>query len=840
MLYNSRQPMFLRKSVLKSHARLVAAALLLCSSALSGPAGSARRWLDAKFLGIADPNPAPSHLLVHIKSGALRHNRIQDRRFLIAGKGFERGVAMPSPGEVVVRLAGPAERFQAVVGVDGNDVGYYSNGGRGSVVAAVEVSGREVFRSPALHEGLAGIPIDVDLQGASEFTLKLSAVGERKPADQAEWDQADWANAQVTLPGGGKLWLADLPLGPLAGAFSTEAPFSFRYAGKDSSGLLKSWRQERSSRKLDATRTEHVVMYTDPQTGLSVRCVGVAYSDFPVVEWTVFLKNTGLAPTPIIERLQAIDSSFERTAEGEFLLHHSKGSPNSPTDFQPFATPLAAGNEKRFVAAGGRPTDADLSYFNLEWAGQGVIVGLGWPGQWAATFTRDKQRSIHLVAGQELTHFRLLPGEEVRTPLVALLFWEGSWNDSQNVWRRWMIAHNLPRPGGRLPPPQFAGSSGRQTIEMQGANEENQIAFLNRVLKTGIKLDYWWMDAGWYSFPTGWWNTGTWDPDPRRFPNGFTPVSKEAHARGVKIIVWFEPERVTAGSWLWEQHPEWLIGAKEHDRLLFLGNAQAREWLTDHVARIIAEQGIDTYRQDFNFPPLQIWRANDAEDRQGITENQHVTGYLAYWDELLRRFPRLLIDTCASGGRRLDLETLRRSVPLWRSDYAYDPPAMQQLTYGLALWVPYFGTGFNSTDPYIFWSQMTPAPGIGLDIERIESDAAQLRKLTGEWRSIAGLFYGDYYPLTPYSQEPTAWLAWQFNDPVSNRGMVQAFRRPESPFESARFRLSGLNAEANYAVRNLDSSAETRYTGKSLMEAGLAVTIGQRPGAVVLVYHKAE
>jgi alpha-galactosidase len=830
--------MLLRNSVLKSPARLVAAAFLLCSLGLSDPLASARRWGGAKFLGVADPNPVPAHLLVRLKSGALRHNRIQDRRFLIAGKKFERGVAMPSPGEVVVRLAGPAERFQAVVGVDSNDIGYYSNGGRGSVMAAVEVNGRAVFGTPILHEGLAGIPIDVDLRGAREFKLKLSAVGERKPTDQAEWDQADWADAQVTLADGSKLWLADLPLGPLAGAFSTEEPFSFRYAGKDSSELLKNWRLQRSSRKLDANRTEQVVTYTDPQTGLMVRCTGVAYSDFPVVEWTVFLKNTGTTPTPIIEQLQAIDSKFERTAEGEFLLHHSKGSPNSPTDFQPFATALARNGSKRFVAAGGRPTDADLSYFNLEWAQQGIIVGIGWPGQWAASFTRDTERNVRVVAGQELTHFRLLPGEEIRTPLVALLFWEGTWNDSQNVWRRWMIAHNLPRPGGKLPPPQFAGSSGRQTIEMQGANEENQKAFLNRLLKTGLKIDYWWMDAGWYPFPTGWWNTGTWDPDPRRFPHGFTPVSKEAHARGVKIIVWFEPERVTAGSWLWGKHPEWLLGTKEHDKLLFLGNREAREWLTDHVASIIADQGIDTYRQDFNFPPLNIWRANDAEDRQGITEIQHVTGYLAYWDELLRRFPNLLIDTCASGGRRLDLETLRRSVPLWRSDYAYDPPAMQQLTYGLALWVPYFGTGFNSTDPYIFWSQMTPAPGIGLDIERIEADAAQLRRLTAEWRSIAALYYGDYYPLTPYSTEPTAWLAWQYDDPAAHRGMIQAFRRSESAFELARFKLSGLEPAAAYLVRDLDSTVPVRHTGKALMETGLVVNIAHRAGAAVLVYSK--
>ncbi|MDP7288943.1 MAG: hypothetical protein QGH94_13220, partial [Phycisphaerae bacterium] len=58
--------------------------------------------------------------------------------------------------------------------------------------------------------------------------------------------------------------------------------------------------------------------------------------------------------------------------------------------------------------------------------------------------------------GQELTHFKLLPGEEVRTPLIALLFWQGDWIRAQNLWRRWMMAHSMPKPGGRLPPPQFA------------------------------------------------------------------------------------------------------------------------------------------------------------------------------------------------------------------------------------------------------------------------------------------------------------------------------------------------------------------------------------------------
>ena len=92
-------------------------------------------------------------------------------------------------------------------------------------------------------------------------------------------------------------------------------------------------------------------------------------------------------------------------------------------------------------------------------------------------------------------------------------------------------------------------------------------------------------------------------------------------------------------------------------------------------------------------PDGEYEERDDTEDRQGITEIKHVTGYLAYWDELRRRHPDMLIDSCASGGRRNDLETMRRAVPLWRSDYAFEPVGHQCMTYGISLWLPFHGTG---------------------------------------------------------------------------------------------------------------------------------------------------
>lgn len=798
---------------------------------------AAQQWFAAKFRGEVSPSPSASYLLVYTQS-AIAKNEVRGLHFRIARQEFSRGLHFSSDGKVRVVLSRPARSFAANVGVDSNDIGYYSNVGRGAVVASVEAAGKTLFRSAVLHEGMAAVPVKVDLGNAKQFDLKI-ADGGGGVVFGNHFDQADWADARVTLEDGKTVWLGDLPTGPLRTPYSTDRPFSFRFGGQPSSFLLERWEFNHTSRPLDIHRTEHTLTYRDPQSGLVVRCVAVEYLDFPVVEWTLYFQNTGSAPTPILENIQALDTRLERGDDGEFILHHSKGSQASPTDFEPYADRLDPKAGKRFSAAGGRPTNTDLCYFNIALPGEGTIVALGWPGQWAAQFTRDEGTGLQVRAGQELTHFKLLPGEEVRSPLVALVFWQGDWLDGQNVWRRWMLAHNLPRPGGRLPAPILSSGTNGYTLEMQGANEQNQIDFMKQYLDLGWKFDDWWMDAGWYPFQDGWWNVGTWDPDPTRFPHGFRPISEFAHAHGMKTIVWFEPERVTAGSWLWKNHPEWLLGKDGGNKLLYLGNDEARQWLTDHVDRLLTEQGIDLYRQDFNFDPLEIWRAHDAPDRQGITEIRHVTGYLSYWDELRRRHPDMLIDTCASGGRRDDLETLRRAVPLWRSDYGYDdPPAMQDLTYGLALWVPYFGTGVRSSNAYSFRSVMAMAMGAGADPRSQNVDFPALTRLASQWRQIAPYYYGDFYPLTPYSTEDSAWMAWQFDRPASGDGMVQAFRRAHSPYETARFKLRGLDPAASYTVHNLDVAGELTFTGRELRESGLPVAIQSPPGAIVLTYTK--
>ena len=208
---------------------------------------------------------------------------------------------------------------------------------------------------------------------------------------------------------------------------------------------------------------------------------------------------------------------------------------------------------------------------------------------------------------------------------------------------------------------------------------------------------------------------------------------------------------------------------------------------------------------------------------------------------MLAHDPNLLIDTCASGGRRNDLETLRRSVPLWRSDDSGNPVIEQNHTYGLAMWIPYFGSGVARTDPYAFRSVLGSSLSLAWDLRDKKYDSNRLRALTTEFWQVAPYYVGDYYPLTPFASGSDNWIAWQFHRTEQGDGVVQAFLRDENnnQVEPARnLRLRGLDPSATYRVTNLDEATSNTLSGSHLMDEGVQVKLLTKPGAAVIVYKK--
>jgi alpha-galactosidase len=620
-------------------------------------------------------------------------------------------------------------------------------------------------------------------------------------------------------------------------------PFSFTYDGKTSDAFLANCSTTAVATPLDDHRTQHELTWLDSRTGLEIRCVEVEYADYPAVEWTAYFRNTGTKETPILENIEGLDATFHRGPEGEFILNGIKGDWCNEASYQPYRLTLDKNFVKKFTPSenvGKSCSGPDgWPYFNLQMPGRGILMAVGWPGQWAGSFARDGADGLRVTASQQLTHLSLRPGEEIRTPLIAMLFWKG--DDvvrSQNIWRRWFTADNMPRLNGQTQQP---------IKQIQVSATEANVAEVDAYLKAGIKPDVCWRDANWYvnsgspfKGDGSWLNTGTWEPDPARYPHGFKPFSDYVHSHGSQFLLWFEPERVgDPTSWLAKNHPKWLLPCDGTGSIFNEGDPEAWKWLVDHIDTMIKTQGIDWYREDMNGNgPLPAWRRHDADNRQGITENLYIQGHLALWDELRRRNPGLRIDSCASGGRRNDLESMRRAVPLLRSDFQF--PNMKGVvegnqghTYGLSFWLPFYGTGCYLYDQYSYRSFYVPSFGMdGIT----EKTAAAQKKIYDECGRISPFMLGDYYPLTPYSLALDHWIAWQFNRPESGDGMVQAFRRKSNPGASQTFHLARLDPAAQYTVTNLDVDGSTTQSGQALMGKGLTVEIKDTPGSAIILY----
>lgn len=641
-------------------------------------------------------------------------------------------------------------------------------------------------------------------------------------------------------------WTADSFQSP--GGEPTRFPLSFRYGDKESASLLKGWKVQRTTAAAEAGMKRETVTLTDPQTGLQCRCEITTFADFPAVEWVAYLKNTGAADTPIIADIQALDATFPIEKNKNCKVHHSKGSECLYDDFEPLETALRAGKDLRIASIGGRSSDGALPFFNVELVNGGVIGAVGWSGGWAASFQRDAN-GVHVRAGMQQTHLRLHPGEEIRTPSILLLFWEKDRLHGHNMLRRFIIAHHTPKPKGRLLQPPIADAVWGER------SEESQIIKARWLKENNIPVDYFWIDAGWYgdrpfdpksdTFGTAWAvQVGEWYPLKEAYPRGLKPVGDALKSMDLGFVLWVEPERAYQGTRITREHPEWLLGPIGPNYLFNLGNPAALRYLTDWISGLIAESGITCYRQDFNFQPAPYWKANDAPDRVGMSEIRHIEGLYAFWDELLARHPGLIIDNCASGGRRIDLETISRSVPLWRSDVQcwpdFDPIAMQTQTQGLGIWVPLSTGCWNQANTYAARSALGPGLVVGWSSPAVEEGKDlpldMIRKMLSEEVTTRKYFYGDFYPLLSFTLANDAWAAWQFDRPDLGEGMVLALRRPKSPFPRMESSLHGLDPEARYEWRSLDSGAVAQISGRDLLEKGVSIEIGEKPGSALFIY----
>ena len=253
--------------------------------------------------------------------------------------------------------------------------------------------------------------------------------------------------------------------------------------------------------------------------------------------------------------------------------------------------------------------------------------------------------------------------------------------------------------------------------------------------------------------------------------------------------------------------------------------------------------GANIFRIDFNIPPAQIWAEHDRPDRRGITENHYCAGYLQLLKDIQSRYPGILMDSCASGGGRNDLETLRLMLPLHYSDHQDMFPQdtntfiyMQQVLYR---WFPYiknFMSPFSVLDKYAARTVYNPCVSCAFAPEEIDNiDFDRLKEHLKEWRLINKAYMGNYYELEKASNNNTDIKAFMFFNKEENLGIVMVFC-PENCTQTAyRAVLQGLEAQKIYSLEDIDTHNVLKMQGDLLCSQGIELNLAPRTARLIKI-----
>jgi len=538
----------------------------------------------------------------------------------------------------------------------------------------------------------------------------------------------------------------------------------------------------------------------------------------------------------IIENIEALDTILDGKKSEEFILHRLLGSNCTINDFAPIDEMIKPDTKISFAPIGGRSSNnSAFPFFGIEASDNGLMVAVGWSGQWAVSLEKSDTR-LRVCAGMEKTHLKLYPDEQIRTPSILVIFYDGDRIHGHNLMRRFLYQYHTPKIAQKDMLPLIScntwfpsGDDGNK------ANEKNQIEIIEGYAKLGI--EYIVIDAGWFE---GLWSNGVgnWTVREDAYPNGLKPVVDTAHKHGIKFGLWFEPERVFAGTYLDREHPEWLIKLPNgNNHLLNIGIPEARKWVVDMVSDMIERIGIDYFRHDFNIDPLPYWRSIDKPNRQGIAEIRYIEQLYELWDELLRRHPSLMIEGSASGGRRIDLESITRSHIYWKSDFYFNSTANQSHAYGGNLFLPtnYFNTPLMTFDDYDFRSCLGGSLCLGWDPRCDGFPLEKARNFVDQYKKLRMLMLGDFYPILDYSIQEESSLGFQFHREDINQGMVLLFRRLQSPLASIQVKFKGVKPDILYQVSFYNAEEKQSIKGEKLLN-GIDITLSSPKSSALITY----
>jgi alpha-galactosidase len=471
--------------------------------------------------------------------------------------------------------------------------------------------------------------------------------------------------------------------------------------------------------------------------------------------------------------LVLIDQRVTNLADGTFFLENTSAFmplPDHATDLldftgrwlkerQPQRTKIQTGIWQRESREGRSGHDYTIVQFAMTpeanfQRGEVWGLALAWSGQAVHTLERQSVGRTQIGAGELLMpgEITLQKGESYQAPTVVAAFANDGIDGASHRFHQW-VRSRPNHPTNIRPRPVTLNVW--EAVYMDHNLEK--LAALAKVAGE-IGVERFVLDDGWFGARrddhAG---LGDWVVAPEVWPQGLKPLIDEVRANGMEFGLWFEAEMVNADSDLYRAHPEWILHTANRipiearfQQVLDLSHEGAFEHVLGQVDAILSEYEIAYIKWDHNRT------LTDAAHLGKATMRAQTMAIYRLFDELKRRHPGLEIESCASGGGRIDLGMVEHADRFWTSDCndALERQTIQRYT---SIAIP----------PELLGTHIGPSPAHSTH----RSHSVAFRALTALW-GHAGLEWDLTETDSDERQQLSSWISYY----KTNRDLLHSGR----------------------------------------------------------------
>ena len=621
----------------------------------------------------------------------------------------------------------------------------------------------------------------------------------------------------------------------------------------------------------------HEIKKEDNQSVLKLNLCDKAYPLNVTLTYYVYPKEDVFKESVSIQNkekkeviLHRFFSCFLPIRAQKYYLTHFAGA--WAKEMQKEETLLTHGTKSIQTLKGVRTTHTENPSFMLslnqplnEDAGEVIAGALAWSGNFKLNFELDELNTLNIMAGinPEVSAYTLKSGESFQTPEMIFTFsYQGAGQATRNLhdWaRNFQIYDPL---------------SIRPTLlnSWEGAyfkfNEKTLTDMMDRAADMGLEMFV--LDDGWFGneYPRN--NDkqglGDWQVNKEKLPHGIDYLASYAQSKGLKFGIWIEPEMVNPNSVLAKQHPEWIVKGKGRDIpqirkqwLLDLTNPKVQDYVMKIVDDIMSSSDKISYiKWDCNRHVESVGSTYLSDKQQQEFWIRYTQGLYNVYERVRAKYPKLIMQACASGGGRVDYGALKYHQEIWTSDNT-DALSRIKIQYGTNMIYPALVTGSHvsaspnhqtgNQTPLKFRFDLAMSGRLGMELEPKtlnDKEKAFARKAIQNYKNIRELITsGDLYRIrSPYEGGVYSLMYVAKN---KQRAVFYAYNITyEGRVNLPSFRLKGLDPKKKYTIHELNTDKPRfwgegeSFSGEYLMNVGLNLLLQKCFDSMVFTLEEAN